>query len=72
MASAVDESEGRYCDRTYWDARYETTGSTLFDWYQDYDGGLDALLKVRVSGRAPIHTHMRPAPGALASSREDE
>jgi hypothetical protein len=45
---AAADTEARYCDRQYWDARYESTGSTLFDWYQDYDGGLSALLQVRV------------------------
>jgi hypothetical protein len=42
-----EEPEPCFSSRRFWDERYESTGSTLFDWYQDFDGGLAALLTVR-------------------------
>ena len=42
-----EEDESGFSSRRFWDDRYESTGSTLFDWYQDFDGGLASLLTVR-------------------------
>ena len=43
--AAEAASEG-YGSRAFWDARYEDSAATLFDWYQDYEA-LAQLLLVR-------------------------
>jgi hypothetical protein len=42
--------ELEYGDKAFWDARYEDSCSTLFDWYQDYEA-LAELLLVRAGGK---------------------
>ena len=34
-----------YGSRAFWDARYEDSASTLFDWYQDYEALAQLLLE---------------------------
>jgi hypothetical protein len=45
LQAAEAVSEG-YGSRAFWDARYEDSAATLFDWYQDYEA-LAQLLLVR-------------------------
>ena len=45
-ASPSQAAEESYGSRAFWDARYEDSASTLFDWYQDYEA-LAQLLLVR-------------------------
>ena len=45
------QADLEYGDKTFWDARYAASSSTLFDWYQDYEALAELLLV-----RAP---HMR-------------
>ena len=45
MQAASEAGDG-YGSRAFWDARYEDSAATLFDWYQDYEA-LATLLLVR-------------------------
>ena len=47
LSQGAEACEG-YGSRAFWDARYEDSAATLFDWYQDYEA-LAQLLLVRAA-----------------------